>query len=151
MPKSDLEEAAVRIEWLMPKALQHLFGAADDPLAGLPISQVRLLRAVADGPVTHSRLVRLLGLSPGGVSQVVRKSAEAGLVEELNDPEDRRVKHVRLTARGHDLLRERSIMRSHAAVEVLSLLPPAVVAQLQNALEQIVASDAASTPRYEKV
>jgi MarR family transcriptional regulator, 2-MHQ and catechol-resistance regulon repressor len=60
--------------------------------------------AAPDGRVTMSRLSNDLALTTGGVTRLVDRMAEAGLVERQACPNDRRSIHVILTAEGRAVL-----------------------------------------------
>lgn len=60
--------------------------------------------AAPDGRLTMSRLSSDVALTTGGVTRLVDRMVEAGLVERQNCPNDRRSVHVVLTPKGHDVL-----------------------------------------------
>jgi len=57
-----------------------------------------------DGWLTMSQLSTDVSLTTGGVTRLVDRMAEAGLVARENCPNDRRSVHVVLTPRGHEVL-----------------------------------------------
>lgn len=63
-----------------------------------------LLWLTEAAPLYMGHLKTLTGLSQAAVSRNVAKLARAGLVESYEDPEDRRYKLARLTAKGRDAL-----------------------------------------------
>ncbi len=60
--------------------------------------------AASDGRLTMSRLSSDVALTTGGVTRLVDRMAEAGLVERQNCPNDRRSVHVVLTPKGQAVL-----------------------------------------------
>ena len=60
--------------------------------------------AAPDGRLTMSRLSTDVALTTGGVTRLVDRMVEAGLVERQTCPNDRRSIHVVLTPAGHDVL-----------------------------------------------
>ncbi|WP_430644775.1 MarR family winged helix-turn-helix transcriptional regulator [Agromyces sp. GXS1127] len=67
-------------------------------------SQLQALFTVAHDrrPVTPSRLVAVLGLTAGAVTQLVDRLRSAGLVETAPNPDDARSRIIRLTADAAD-------------------------------------------------
>jgi MarR family transcriptional regulator, 2-MHQ and catechol-resistance regulon repressor len=64
--------------------------------------------AAPDGRLTMSRLSSDIALTTGGVTRLVDRMADAGLVARQNCPNDRRSVHVVLTAQGRAVL-ERAV------------------------------------------
>ncbi len=62
--------------------------------------------AAPDGRLTMSRLSSDVALTTGGVTRLVDRMVDAGLVERQNCPSDRRSVHVVLTAEGRTLLNQ---------------------------------------------
>ena len=60
--------------------------------------------AAPEGRLTMSRLSTDIALTTGGVTRLVDRMVEAGLVERQNCPNDRRSIHVILTPEGRDVL-----------------------------------------------
>jgi MarR family transcriptional regulator, 2-MHQ and catechol-resistance regulon repressor len=60
--------------------------------------------AAPEGRLTMSRLSADVALTTGGVTRLVDRMVEAGLVERQNCPNDRRSVHVVLTAEGRGVL-----------------------------------------------
>jgi DNA-binding MarR family transcriptional regulator len=60
--------------------------------------------AAPDGQLTMSRLSADVALTTGGVTRLVDRMVEAGLVERQACPSDRRSIHVVLTPEGRDVL-----------------------------------------------
>jgi DNA-binding MarR family transcriptional regulator len=73
--------------------------------SGLSHSQVNtLMRLRFRGPFTVSDIGDNLGVSPPAASQLIDKLVQTGLVERAEDPENRRAKQIRITAKGTTLV-----------------------------------------------
>ena len=75
--------------------------------AGIPLVFFDVLiniGAAPEGRMTMSRLSTDIALTTGGVTRLVDRMVEAGLVERQACPSDRRVIHVILTPEGRDTL-----------------------------------------------
>ena len=94
----------------------------DTVLSELPVAQVRILRLLYAGSRTVTALGDELGLTASAVTQMANRLQDAGLVGRVEDPEDRRVKHLALTDRAQQMMRsrqERRINRMQAVLEIL--------------------------------
>ncbi len=93
--------------------------AADEVAAGLRLSTTRLARRLRTEaeigltPSLLSALAELEGIAPPSVTKIVAKLEEQGLLERIPDPSDRRVRRVRTTRSGEELL-ARSRARKNA-------------------------------------
>lgn len=88
------------------RRLQHLTSAAAGEL-GLTPRQHEALLSVQGGKGASQavgELARRLLIKPNSATGLVARLREGGLLEGVDDPEDRRVVRVRLTASGVDLL-----------------------------------------------
>lgn len=116
-------ERAKQLEALLPRLMRRMFsGTESDELSELSLAQLRILRAVLDSPHTAGEIVELLGYSPSALSQLTQKLVSAGLLIKSKDPEDARVKHVELTAKGRRLMEDRRIARVGRAEAALRRL-----------------------------
>ena len=74
--------------------------------AGISLSTFDLLSAVqASGSATQADVARRLGVTPPTLSESVRAAVQRGLLEQLADAADARLKRLRLTAEGERVLR----------------------------------------------
>jgi DNA-binding MarR family transcriptional regulator len=64
-----------------------------------------VFRVLGDGDHSLSELAGLLGMTLPGAGKIVDEMEERGYVERRPDASDRRVKRLRLSARGRDALR----------------------------------------------
>jgi 4'-phosphopantetheinyl transferase len=73
--------------------------------SGLTMQQFRVLLLIAgDGPLAHGDLAQSLGVGLATVTGLVDRLEARGLAERTEDPGDRRVRLVRLSAEGAALL-----------------------------------------------
>jgi MarR family transcriptional regulator, 2-MHQ and catechol-resistance regulon repressor len=89
--------------------LRFLLGRELEQTVGIPMVWFDVLIHVGgadDGRLTMSRLSEEVALTTGGVTRLVDRMVEAGLVARENCPSDRRSVHVVLTPVGHATLRE---------------------------------------------
>lgn len=86
----------------------------------LTIGQLECLRLIADlGSPSMSELSEELQLRPSTMTGLIDALVRRGKVERVEDPDDRRVVRVRLTAEGR---RERDCHREHLRRQLLDLL-----------------------------
>jgi DNA-binding MarR family transcriptional regulator len=65
-----------------------------------------VLLAVRDEPRTASEIGELLGVTKQAAAKVVAGLADADLIDERHDPQDRRAKRISLSGNGHRFLAE---------------------------------------------
>jgi DNA-binding MarR family transcriptional regulator len=85
-----------------------------------------------------SEIAAQMSVSNAAASQLVDKLVHNGLVERTEDPDDRRVKRLSLTDKGHELLvrgREARLAWTHG---LAARLDPACHAAVAAALEQLI-------------
>jgi DNA-binding MarR family transcriptional regulator len=97
-----------------------------------------VFRSLADAPLSLAELAARLGISSQGALKIVADMTERGYVERRDDPTDRRVVQVALTARGRAALRE--ARRFHAATErqLITAMGAKQVAHARAVLETLV-------------
>jgi len=118
-------ERAIRLEGLLPLVLRTMFKpVANDPLVELPVGQMRMMRLLGNQSWTPSSLGQELGLSVSAVTQMANRLDSIGMVARVEDPTDRRVKHLMLTPLGRELLRKRQSRRVQLLESVLTHMPP---------------------------
>lgn len=94
------------------RSLTDTLGRELEQTVGIPLVFFDVLihvGAAPDGQLTMSRLSNEVALTTGGVTRLVDRMVEAGLVARQNCPSDRRSVHVVLTPEGRDTL-ERAVV-----------------------------------------
>jgi len=89
--------------------LTRVLSAALEAACGIPLTWFDVLIRLGRSPerrLTMSQLAAQVSLTTGGVTRLVDRIAEAGYVERLSCPSDRRSIYVALTAAGTEKLRE---------------------------------------------
>jgi MarR family transcriptional regulator, 2-MHQ and catechol-resistance regulon repressor len=89
------------------RRLTDLLGRELEETVGIPLVFFDVLihvGAAPDGRLTMSRLSTDVALTTGGVTRLVDRMVDAGLVARENCPNDRRSIHVVLTPEGHAVL-----------------------------------------------
>ena len=100
-------------------------------LDGLPPTLSSALHSIScDGPLTLGDLAALEHVAPPTITRVVDKLQARGLVECVQDEQDRRVSRVRATAAGHRYLNRSRTRRTAWLSAVLMGLPPEDLARL---------------------
>lgn len=80
----------------------------------------------------------LMDTSPAAASQLVDKLVQAGLVERVEDPQDRRAKLLNLTQKGHALIAAGIQARSSWVDELVTHLSPADYESVAGALNTLM-------------
>jgi DNA-binding MarR family transcriptional regulator len=88
---------------------------------GLPFSQMRALKRLADGPLTLSELAYAMDADAPATTVAVNGLEKRGLVERKAREDDRRVKSVSLTAEGKKVLRHAKTLVERAPESFRSL------------------------------
>jgi DNA-binding MarR family transcriptional regulator len=89
------------------RRLTEQLGQELEQAVGLPLVWFDVLIHVGGAPegrMTMSKLSANVALTTGGITRLVDRMAEAGLVARENCPSDRRSVHVVLTPAGHETL-----------------------------------------------
>lgn len=75
---------------------------------GVGLATFDLLSAVraGGGQATQAMVARRLGITPASLCEAVRTATAKGLIEQADDPLDRRAKRLQLTQRGRKLLED---------------------------------------------
>ncbi len=80
-----------------------------------------------------------MDISSAAASQLVEKLVQAGLLERAEDPNDRRVKQLRLTSNGQDLVEAALAARYRWVDELIENLEPAEREKMAEAMQIIIA------------
>jgi DNA-binding MarR family transcriptional regulator len=135
------KQQAEALESLLPRMMGIFFGRREgDPLAQTPLGQVRLLRQLTAGPQAMTDLATNMVLSMSALTQMVHRLEEAGWVEKLADEQDRRVRHVSLTAQGDAMIRARIACRVSSAEQFLEKMDEGKVEMLIELMKGIADS-----------
>jgi DNA-binding MarR family transcriptional regulator len=101
-----VDDDRITLMGLLVEAHAHLtriLGAELERACGIPLSWFDVLIRLAGSPDEHLTMTQLAGevsLTSGGITRLVDRIAEAGLVERQNCPSDRRSVYVALTDLG---------------------------------------------------
>ena len=119
------DTSGVHLWLVLMKAFQALMPHAAESIARTELgeSDFRVLEALLHkGPLPVNTIGPLVWLTPGSISVAVDRLVRKGLVSRKDDPKDRRVRRVELTAKGRALI-TRGFREHAAAMEtVVSLL-----------------------------
>jgi len=130
------DRRAERLEELLPMVMRAVHRSDEnDPLAELPIVQLRVLRVLESGSRTLSDLAHEMGMSLSGLSQVTHRMEMAGLLDRTEDEHDRRVRHVTVSAHAEELMRVRRACRTKRVAEVLRTMSESDQKNTLDALE----------------
>src|SRR5690242_11177459 len=83
------------------------FLSVDDSTMDLPLRQLKVCTSLDGNSRSMSDIGRELNLSPSAVTQISDRLERRGLVERVFEEEDRRVRKLRLTRKGQQLIRRR--------------------------------------------
>lgn len=86
-------------------------------------SRILILSAISAGPLIVSEVARKMAMSRQNVQRATDALVEDGLVEYVSNPNHRRAKLVRLTARGDSVMREWARVGGEAIQQTAGKLP----------------------------
>jgi MarR family 2-MHQ and catechol resistance regulon transcriptional repressor len=107
---AQIDDERLRLMGLLIRShrrLSYLLGRELEEAVGIPLVWFDVLIHIGgadEGRLTMSKLSAEVALTTGGVTRLVDRMVEAGLVARQNCPSDRRSVHVILTARGQSTL-----------------------------------------------
>jgi MarR family 2-MHQ and catechol resistance regulon transcriptional repressor len=107
---AQIEDERIQLMGLLVRTHRRLtdtLGRELEQTVGIPLVFFDVLihvGAAPDGRLTMSRLSSDVALTTGGVTRLVDRMVDAGLVERQNCPSDRRSVHVVLTPQGRAML-----------------------------------------------
>jgi DNA-binding MarR family transcriptional regulator len=108
----------------------------------LSFSQMKALHHLHEATdVSVKELGTSLGLSLAAMSRAADELVQRGLVDRTEDPVDRRIKRLRLTQSGHDLVLKMRELRMAGFEQFVATLTSKERAQLEKFLEPILARD----------
>lgn len=126
------------VSYLMSASTPEFFRFLGE--ADVSLTQVKVMHML-DGPGPDRSLKDLsqaLSFSLAGISRSIEALHQRGLVERREDEHDRRIKRVRITTQGRDLLRQINEMRVAWLEQFVSTLPDDQRDRLLDALSPIV-------------
>jgi DNA-binding MarR family transcriptional regulator len=124
MTDHSVREQAVALNAFLSKLLRRLNKLeTGDPVIDLPVAQMRVCVALLEKPRTMSCLSKELGISLSAVTQLADRLEKAKLVERYVESADLRVKHIRLSSRGEEIMRTRRERRIERLEKVLECMP----------------------------
>jgi MarR family 2-MHQ and catechol resistance regulon transcriptional repressor len=127
--------------WLvMLKAMRALtkYATASIQETGLGLSDFGVLELLLHGgPLPVNTIGPMVDLTPGSISIAVDRLVAKGLVSRIESAEDRRVRIVALTPRGHDLIVSAFRKHSLQMKKIFSDLSAEELRSLEVALKQL--------------
>lgn len=131
-----LANALRDISWLLPRTL----GAAPGPTAGMPRSEIEVMRLLVRRPgLSVNDAAAELGLQPSNLSAAVRSLVARGELERRPDPGDGRVVRLHPTKKALAVRAGQERAWGRALDQVLAGLDPADRARLDAAAPSLVA------------
>lgn len=79
-----------------------------------------LVRLNREGPMRVTALAEAEGASQSGMTQLVQRLEQQGLLERCSDPDDGRACLVKVSEGGRDLWEERAVLRKQRIAELLA-------------------------------
>jgi DNA-binding MarR family transcriptional regulator len=108
----------------------------------LSFSQMKALHYVhGEDDLSVKALGEKLGLSLAAISRAADELVQRGLMDRTEDPSDRRIKRLRLTDKGRDLVLKMRELRMAGFEQFVATLSPKERTLLVRALEPILARD----------
>ncbi len=108
---------------------------------GLSTTQLNtLMRLYYHNACPVSEIGDHLGITNAATSQMVQRLVEQGLLERTEDPADRRVKQLTLTAKGRALIDQAIEARRRWLEELTTALPPEQQATIVTALTNLTSA-----------
>lgn len=124
MNNETIRDQAVVMNALVSKVMRRLNKLdTGDPVIELPVAQMRVCFVLLEKPRTMGCLSRELGISLSAVTQLANRLEKANLVERHVEPGDLRVKLMRLSPRGEEIMRTRRERRIERLVKMLECIP----------------------------
>jgi DNA-binding MarR family transcriptional regulator len=122
--ENDAKQQAAELTFLISALMRTLYSLETGDLAlELPLAQIRACAAITEEPLTITALSSALGISLSAATQLADRLEKAFLVERFVLPDDHRVKLLRMTPHGKQIIdarRARRVERTAKALDVLS-------------------------------
>jgi DNA-binding MarR family transcriptional regulator len=118
---------------------RNLLGV-DDSMMDLPLRQLQVCVTLHRHSRSMSEIGRELNLSPSAVTQVSDRLERRGLIERVCQDEDRRVRKLRLTRKGQQLVRSRERKQLRRIAAALETLTAGELGQVMTGLDTLAQS-----------
>ena len=133
-PIVDVDTAA-RLRAAIGRLHRRLRPTSAGAQAGLTPTRISILQTVVrGGPIRLSELTDAEGVNPTMLSRVVADLGDAGLLDRVSDPDDRRAALVQATPEGRRLSERMRRERTDVLSRALASLPATELAKLERAL-----------------
>ncbi|MCX6344798.1 MAG: MarR family transcriptional regulator [Armatimonadetes bacterium] len=124
MSNDVVREQAVAVNALFSKLARRLNKLeTGDPVTELPVAQMRVCFALLEKPRTMGCLSKELGISLSAVTQLADRLEKAELVERYVESDDLRMKRMRLSSHGEEIMTTRRERRIERLVKILECMP----------------------------
>jgi DNA-binding MarR family transcriptional regulator len=145
-PKQLAQELVQFLNTAMRAGHADFFEVIDE--LGVTLTQFKIMHLLdfAGEERTPSELARTIGLSPAAASRAADALARQGILRRRDDGEDRRVKWLSLTAKGHKVLAHLTDARVNAVARLTGSLDDEQRAALSEALAPLLTSEPDSSP-----
>jgi DNA-binding MarR family transcriptional regulator len=100
---------------------------------------IQYLASATNGQASHKEVAGFLNLNSSTVTGIIGRLEKKGLVSRLKAKDDKRIILISLTENGTKLLAESPELIHHQLLQKLSELPDNSLAEINNALEMLVA------------
>jgi DNA-binding MarR family transcriptional regulator len=114
--------------------------SVDDSMMDLPLRQLKVCQSLHRQSRSMSEIGRELKLSPSAVTQVSDRLERRGLIERVFQDDDRRVRKLRLTRKGQQLVRSRERKQLRRIATALDTLTTNEIGQVMTGLETLAQS-----------
>jgi DNA-binding MarR family transcriptional regulator len=141
IPDYDPRDPAMLFQRLIGLANRETAGASTMFMyeSGLTFPQIIVMYALTWlGPLPISTLAQRLRLSLAATSQLVDRLVDAGYVAREEDPNDRRVRRVRMRPHGKQFMERLNEIRRRELSEAFDRLPPKLHQRLTEVLREAV-------------
>jgi DNA-binding MarR family transcriptional regulator len=128
----------------MPLVARGLLALNNDVAGDLPLAQLRVCGILEEGPQSMSALSRELGVSLSAMTQIADRLERSQWVCRVAEGNDRRVRRLRLTPHGEDMMRARKKARVERVLSVLGHLSTKERMQVLTTLEVLLRASQAS-------
>lgn len=122
--------------------LKALFSHGHEPLLmkhgiGMPHFKLMLRMAASEDGASVSQLAAAARVTPGAITQFIDRLVDSGLVERFEDPKDRRVVRIRLTAKARKRFQKMKEFHFERLAKAFRNLSDPEIAQLAELLRKI--------------